>query len=134
LYATSNEVAELRPAQGSREVTPSSNKEMSFDVAFHSAKEGTKGGKKRHKQRPQGARTTTDHDDSDGRKAGGSDRGHIMTATRSDKRQVRPPIDHFTRLLEEACPNHAYPVRHKLKDYSMMKSFTILGPSPRVWN
>jgi hypothetical protein len=29
--------------------------------------------------------------------------------------------------LEEACPNHTYPIRHKLKDYSMMKSFMTLG-------
>jgi hypothetical protein len=33
------------------------------------------------------------------------------------------PIDQFKRLLEEACPNHAYPIKHKLKDYGMMRSF-----------
>jgi hypothetical protein len=32
-------------------------------------------------------------------------------------------MEHFNRLLEEACPNLAYPVRHKLKDYGMMRSF-----------
>jgi hypothetical protein len=36
-------------------------------------------------------------------------------------------MDYFKRLLEEACPNHAYPVRHKLKDCSMMRSFMTLG-------
>jgi hypothetical protein len=35
---------------------------------------------------------------------------HVMTATRSGKHQVRRPTDHFERLLEEACPNHAYPL------------------------
>jgi hypothetical protein len=44
---------------------------------------------------------------------------------------VRPPIDHFKRLLEEACPNHVYPIRHKLKDCSKMKSFMILGSLTR---
>jgi hypothetical protein len=36
---------------------------------------------------------------------------------------VRPPIDHFERLLEEAYLNHAYPTKHKLKDYDMMTNF-----------
>jgi hypothetical protein len=49
-----------------------------------------------------------------------------MTATRSDKRQVRPPTDHFKRLLKEAFPNHTYPVGYKLKDCGMIKSFMIL--------
>jgi hypothetical protein len=37
------------------------------------------------------------------------------------------PIDYFKRLLEEACPNHTYRVRHKLKDCSMMRSFMTSG-------
>jgi hypothetical protein len=36
-------------------------------------------------------------------------------------------MDHFKRLLEEACPNHAYPDRHKLKDCGMMRNFMTLG-------
>jgi hypothetical protein len=39
--------------------------------------------------------------------------------------------DNFKRLLEEACPNHAYPIRHKLKDCDMMKSFMISGSLTR---
>jgi hypothetical protein len=37
------------------------------------------------------------------------------------------PTDQFKRLLEEACPNHAYPVKHKLKDCGMMRSFMTSG-------
>jgi hypothetical protein len=33
------------------------------------------------------------------------------------------PTDHFEKLLEETCPNHAYPVKHKLRDCGMMKNF-----------
>jgi hypothetical protein len=40
---------------------------------------------------------------------------------------VRPPTYHFKRLFEEACPNHAYPIKHKLKDCDMMRSFMTLG-------
>jgi hypothetical protein len=31
------------------------------------------------------------------------------------------------RLLEGACPNHAYPMKHKLRDYNMMKNFMVPG-------
>jgi hypothetical protein len=55
--------------------------------------------------------------------AGGSSVRRTSTATCNNKRQVRQPTDHFKRLLEEACLNHAYPVRHKLKDCGKMRSF-----------
>jgi hypothetical protein len=61
------------------------------------------------------------------RKAGSSGMGCVTTVAHSDKCQAWPPIDHFRRLLEEACQNHAYPVGHELKDCDMMKSFMILG-------
>jgi hypothetical protein len=51
----------------------------------------------------------------------------ISTVMRRDKRPVWPPTDHIKRLLEEACPNHAYPIWHKLKDCIMMKSFMTSG-------
>jgi hypothetical protein len=105
-YATSNVAAKLCLSLGSKEVTPSKGKEASPDVVIHSAE----GGKKRCKQCPQGC---------------------IAPATDRDKRQARPPTNHFKRLLNEACPNHAYPVRHKLKDCDMMKSFMISGSLTR---
>jgi hypothetical protein len=43
------------------------------------------------------------------------------------KRQARQPADHFEKLLEVTYPNHAYPVRHKLKEYSMMKNYMTTG-------
>jgi hypothetical protein len=32
-------------------------------------------------------------------------------------------MDHFERLFEEVCPNHAYAIKHKLRDCSLMKNF-----------
>jgi hypothetical protein len=122
-YNTSNEPADHCHTQGSGEVTPTSSKEVPSDVAVHSAKEG---GKKRCKQHPQGSMTTIDHDDNDYGKAGASDVGRVMNATDSDKRQARPRTDHFRRLIDEACLKHTYPVRHKLKECDIMKSFMIL--------
>jgi hypothetical protein len=36
-------------------------------------------------------------------------------------------MDHFKRLLKGACPTHAYPIQHKLKDCGMMRSFMTSG-------
>jgi hypothetical protein len=33
--------------------------------------------------------------------------------------------------VEETCPNHAYPVKHKLRDCSMMKNFMASGSLTR---
>jgi hypothetical protein len=97
----------LCPTQGSREATPSSGRETPSDIAAHDTQEGIKGGKKRCKQRLQGTMTTTDDNDGE---AGGFGRTRASTAARSDKRQAWSPTDHLKRLLEEACPNHAYPI------------------------
>jgi hypothetical protein len=108
-------------------VTPSSDKEAPSDVAAHYTQEGVKGGNKRCKQRLQGTTTTTSRDDSHDWEAGGFDVRCISTTTHNDKRSVRLPTDHFKRLLEEAYPNHAYPVRNRLKDCGMMRSFMTSG-------
>jgi hypothetical protein len=51
----------------------------------------------------------------------------IWTTVRHDKCLVRPPTDNFRRLLEEACPNHVYPIRHRLKDCGMIRSSMTSG-------
>jgi hypothetical protein len=33
----------------------------------------------------------------------------------------------FKELLESACSNHAYPIKHKLKECTMMKNFMTSG-------
>jgi hypothetical protein len=62
---------------------------------------------------------------------GGSDLRHTPTTACNNKRQARLPTDHFRRLLVEACPNHAYPIRHKLKDCGMMRSLMTSGSITR---
>jgi hypothetical protein len=69
----------------------------------------------------------TSHDDDRHWEAGGSGVRRISTDARSGKHPVRQPTDYFKGLLEEACPNHAYPMRHKLKECGMMRSFIISG-------
>jgi hypothetical protein len=50
-----------------------------------------------------------------------------LTTACNDNHLVWPPMDHFKRLLEAACQNHANPIRHKLKDYGMVRSFMTSG-------
>jgi hypothetical protein len=71
--------------------------------------------------------TMINHNDGNDVEAGSSGMRHIPTAACSDKHQARPPMDHFMRLLEEAYPSHAYRIRHKLKDCSMMRSSMTSG-------
>jgi hypothetical protein len=49
----------------------------------------------------------------------------------SGKHQARPLTDHFKKLLEETCPNHIYPIKHKFRDYDMMKNFMASGSLAR---
>jgi hypothetical protein len=108
-------------------VTLSNDKEAPSNIAARYAQEGVKGGKKRRNQCLQGKTTMINHDDGNDREAGGSGVRHISITVCSDKRPTRPPADHFKRLLEEACPNHAYPVSHKLKDGCIMRSSISSG-------
>jgi hypothetical protein len=59
---------------------------------------------------------------------GGSDVMCTSATSRSDKRQAWLPTDHFRKLLEEACPNQVYPVKHKLKNYSDEKLHDLRIP------
>jgi hypothetical protein len=117
----------LHPAHTSREPTPSSDKEKPTDVTAHCAQVGIKGSNKRCKQRPLGTGTTTSHDDGRDWEVGSSDVGNVSTAVRSNRHLVRLATDHFKRLLEEACPNHAYSIKHKLKDCGLMQNFMTSG-------
>jgi glutamine synthetase len=51
---------------------------------------------------------------------GGFGMGQVMTTAHGNRRLTRPPTNHFKRLVEEACLNHAYPVKNKHKDCGMM--------------
>jgi hypothetical protein len=56
-----------------------------------------------------------------------SDKEYVVAVEHGIKRQAWLLIDHFEKLLEAASLNHAYPIRHKLKDCNMMKYFMTLG-------
>jgi hypothetical protein len=59
--------------------------------------------------------------------AGDFDEELIVASERDSKRQAWQPANHFEKLLEATCPNHTYPVRHKLKECTMMKNYMTIG-------
>jgi hypothetical protein len=108
-------------------VTPSNDKGAPSDVATHCDQEGVKGGSNSRKQCHQGTTTMNIHDDGPNWEASGFGVRRISINAYNGKSPVRPPTYHFKRFLEEDCPNHAYPIRHKLKDCDMMRSFLTSG-------
>jgi hypothetical protein len=117
-YTASNKVTQLCPA-------PSNSREMLAHFTTQDAREGTQGGRKRHKQGLQEASTIDD--DGNGKRVDGSDVVHVMAAVGSGKHQARPPTDHLEKLLERPCTNHAYLIKHKLRDYTVMNNFMASG-------
>ena len=64
--------------------------------------------KKRNKQQRKGSLVaTTDH--------------------KGGRRTAEGTPNHFERLLEGPCPNHAFPVEHLYKDYGLLKWFLSGG-------
>jgi hypothetical protein len=57
------------------------------------------------------------------RKANNSDEEYVVATKHDFKRQTRPPKDHLEKLLEATYPNHSCPIKHMLKDCTMMKNF-----------
>jgi hypothetical protein len=84
-----------------------------------------KAGKKRRKQHRQEART--DIDGSINKQAGVSSTEHTAEVVDDSKLYLQLAKDHFKKLLEETCLNHANAVKHKLRDCSLMKSFMTTG-------
>jgi hypothetical protein len=82
-------------------------------------------------QRRQESTPAAGDDGSTNKQAGNSRVVCAMGAASSGKHQVLPPTNHFKKLLEETCPNHAYPVKHKLRDCIMMKNFISSGSLAR---
>jgi hypothetical protein len=50
-----------------------------------------------------------------------------VAVERNFKWQTRLPNDHFKILLEATCPHNSYPIKHKLKDCTLMKMFMMSG-------
>jgi hypothetical protein len=79
------------------------------------------------KRRPQRVIVTTSCDEGDNNKeADDFDEELIATVERDLKCQSQQPADHFEKLLKAIYPNYAYPVRHKLKECTMMNNYMTM--------
>ena len=49
----------------------------------------------------------------------------LVAATdhKGGRKPTEGALNHFEKMLEGPCPNHAFPVKHPLKDYSLMRKF-----------
>jgi hypothetical protein len=64
--------------------------------------------------------------------ASDSDEELVEAAERNFKCLARSPTDHFEKLLEVTCPNHKFPIKHKLKECSMMKNYMTTRSQARA--
>jgi hypothetical protein len=117
-------VAQLHPA-------PSGNREALSDVVIQDSEEGTKGGKKRCKQRHQETATMADDEGDINKQAGSSIVVCVTAIAGSGKHLAWPRTDHFEKLLEDTWPNNTNPIKYKLRDCSMMKNFIASGSLAR---
>lgn len=53
----------------------------------------------------------------------------LRPSTRVDVLPTQTTLTFFEKKLEGPCPNHAYAIRHALKDCSVMKRFMSNGPT-----
>jgi hypothetical protein len=59
-----------------------------------------------------------------------SDEDFIAAVERDFKRRMRPPKDLFEKILAADYPHHLYPVKHKLRDCTMMRRFMSSAGTP----
>jgi hypothetical protein len=92
------------------------------NITVRGTKKGGKGGKKGQKRHPRRL-TATVNNSNTGMEIENSDKEFIVVAEHDFKRRTRSPKDHFKKILEAAYPHHPYPIKHKLKDCTMMRRF-----------
>jgi hypothetical protein len=106
-------------ATGSGQAAPTKN-------SIKSAKKSAKGGKKGQKHRLHYFATVASNG-SNREETDNCGEEFMATAKRDFKWWTWPPKDHFEKIFEAACLHHPYPIKHKLRNYTMMKKFMTSG-------
>ena len=65
---------------------------------------------------PRGKKNKKDHCRSD-------NTALVAAADRMGKQPQQGLPDHFNKLMDSLCTNHAYPIKHLYKDYELLKRF-----------
>jgi hypothetical protein len=114
--------------QGDGRAPPNSSWGAPLKAIGKGAKTSTKGNKRGPKWRPQRVAITTSCDEDDNNKEADDSGEELVAVVERDlKRHAQQPADHFKKLFEVTYPNNAYPIRHKLKECSMMRNYMTTG-------
>jgi len=54
----------------------------------------------------------------------------VAVADHMGKQPQQGLPDHFNKLMESLCTNHAYPIKHLYKDYELLKRFLRQASRP----
>jgi hypothetical protein len=115
-------LAEAGAAAGGGRTTPPS-------ITIKGTKKGAKGSKKGQKHLPCRLAVMANNSNA-GKEIENSGEEFIAAAERDFKRHTKPPKDHFEKILEADYPHHLYPVKHKLRDYTMMRRLLSSAGTP----
>jgi hypothetical protein len=123
-HASTKEVVGAVFIQGDEKAFTVDSRGASPKTTDKSSKRRAKGSGRGPKPCPQRVviATSCDEDD-DNKEADDSDEEHVTAVECNFKCHAWQLADHFKKLLEATCPNHAYPIRHKHKECSMMKNY-----------
>ena len=55
----------------------------------------------------------------------------VTAADRAGKQPQQDQPDHFDKLMESPCTNHASPVKHLYKNYELLKRFLWQAAKPK---
>jgi hypothetical protein len=123
-HASSEEVVGVVFVQSSAKAALSGSRGAPTMATDKGARRGARSDKRGSKRQTQRVAVATSYDEGNNDKdISDSDEELVTTAECDSKAQARQPTDHFKKLLEATCPNHTYPVKHRLKECTMMKNY-----------
>jgi hypothetical protein len=125
-HASGEEAVGVAFILGNTDTTTNGGQAAPTKTSVKGARKGARGGKKGQKQLPRRI-TVVGSNGSGDEEVGNSSEECVAVAERDFKCQTRPPKDHFQKHLKATCLHHSYPVKHKLKDCTMMINFMMLG-------
>jgi hypothetical protein len=132
-HASSEEAVRAVFVQGRGKVVLSGGWGTSVATSDKGTKRGIKSDKRGAARLPQRVAVTTSCDEEmNGKDANDSDEELMMVVEGDFKCLVWSPTNHFEKLLQVTCPLHTFPVKHKMKECSMMKSYMATGSLAKV--
>jgi hypothetical protein len=123
-YASSEEAVGAVFMQSSGKEALGGGQGATTTTGDKAGKRSVRSDKRGLKQRPWRVAVATYCDEGINNKDAYNSNKELVTSAEHDfKCQVWQPVDHFEKLLKVTCLNHTYPIKHKLKECTMMKNY-----------